>query len=178
VIGTHSFHLGPDLQFKVPRTPYDQASEDRLLAESGWEDDAYRLFDISTFASNAAGSWFALPFETNSLFLRAEHWKEVGGYDPVYTEPGGWVANCEMWMRACCDPRAAVIVHLGEATFHQTHGGVTTGMPITRYWVRLRKDLHELRQRYPLQNIEPLFIGHTDPERMGTVMKASALGVM
>ena len=82
-------------------TPYDRATEDRLLAASGWEDDGYRLFDISTFASAAAKGWFDLPAETNALFLTAAHWRELGGYDQVYTEPGGWLANCEMWMRAC-----------------------------------------------------------------------------
>jgi hypothetical protein len=170
VIGTHSFHLGPTVQMKSRHTPYDQATEDRLLADSGWEDDGYRLFEISTIASTAAGSWFAMPAETNSLFLKADHWKEVGGYDPTYTQPGGWLSSSEMWMRACSDPGAKVVLLLGEATFHQTHGGATTGAPITEYWGRLRQGLRELRERYPLQHVEPLLIGHANEKRIGAAL--------
>jgi glycosyltransferase involved in cell wall biosynthesis len=159
VIGTHSFHLGPTIQMKSRHTPYDSTIEDALLARSGWEEDGYRLFDISTFASTGARDWFALPYETNSLFLTAEHWRRLGGYDSRYTEPGGWVSNCEMWMRACSDPGALVLMLLGEATFHQTHGGATTGAPVTGYWARLRRDLRDLKERYGIDMIEPLFVG-------------------
>jgi hypothetical protein len=171
VIGSQSFHLGPTVQTKSRHTPYDRATEDRLLAESGWEEDGYRLFTISTFASTAAKGWFDLPAETNALFLAAEHWRELGGYDPAYTEPGGWVANCAMWMRACADPTARVIMLLGEATFHQTHGGVTTGAAITEYWSRLRADLRQLRARYAPPQSEPLFLGGLDARRLATQRK-------
>jgi hypothetical protein len=169
VIGTHSFHLGPTVQTKSRHTPYDQATEDGLLAASGWEEDGYRLFKIATFASTAAKGWFDLPAETNALFLTREHWQALGGYDPVHTEPGGWIASCEMWMRACADPSGRVILLLGEATFHQTHGGATTSAAITEYWPRLRADLRRLRARYPLEHVEPLFIGRmTDAMAVAT----------
>lgn len=163
VIGTQSFHLGPTVQTRSRHTPYDQPTEDRLLAGNGWQEDAYSLFDISTFASTMARSWFDLPAETNALFLTAAHWRELGGYDPAYTEPGGWVASCEMWQRACASPGSQVVMLLGEATFHQTHGGVTTSAPITEYWPRLRADLRKLRARYPLATVEPLFVGRAPP---------------
>lgn len=115
----------------------------------------------------AAKGWFDVPAETNALFLTAAHWRELGGYDLVYTEPGGWLANCEMWMRARADRSACVIMLLGEATFHQTHGGATTGAAITEYWFRFRADHRVLKARYPIQ-VEPLFIGRLNAKRLPT----------
>jgi len=79
VIGTIAFHLGPDVQMESVRHGYNQAIEDKLLARSGWEADGYRLFTISVFGGSSSGGWFKLPAESNALFLRAEHWRALGG---------------------------------------------------------------------------------------------------
>lgn len=126
VIGALSFHLGPEVQMTSVHNGYNQAVEDALLASCGWEEDAYRLFDVSVLAGSSVRGWFCVPAETNSLFLTATHWREMGGYDPAFTTPGGGMANLDIWERLCADPTAEVIMMLGEATFHQVHGGVTT----------------------------------------------------
>ena len=126
VIGTLAFHLGPAVQMESVKQGYDQTAEDLLLAQSGWEDDGYRLFEISCFAGSSAGGWFDLPSESNALFLRAEHWRALGGFDARFATPGGGLANLDIWSRACADPDGELIMLLGEATFHQVHGGVAT----------------------------------------------------
>jgi hypothetical protein len=126
VIGTLAFHLGHELQRENIRNGYDQAREDALLASSGWEEDGYRLFDISVFAGSSAGGWFVLPNETNALFLKASHWRRLDGYDPSFLSPGGGLSNLDIWARLCADPLCGVCMLLGEATFHQTHGGIVT----------------------------------------------------
>jgi glycosyltransferase involved in cell wall biosynthesis len=126
VIGTIAFHLGPKVQMESVREGYDQAIEDALLSRSGWEDNGYRLFEISAFAESSAGGWFELPAETNALFLRAAHWRELGGFDARFVTPGGGLANLDTWARVCDDPESELIMLLGEATFHQVHGGVAT----------------------------------------------------
>jgi hypothetical protein len=95
-----------------------------------WVEDGYRLFSISAaFDGSSHAGWFTLPSETNTLFLRRDHWRELGGYDPGFVLPGGGLVNLDIWKRVCSEPRASVIMLFGEATFHQVHGGVSTNTP-------------------------------------------------
>ena len=126
VIGTLAFHLGSKVQMESVREGYNQAVEDALLGSVGWEEDGYRLFGASVFAGSSANGWFVLPAETNALFLTAPHWRELGGYDAAFVTPGGGLANLDIWARVCADQRSLVIMLLGEATFHQVHGGIAT----------------------------------------------------
>jgi len=126
VVGSLAFHIGPDLQARSIQTGYNQAVEDRLLADARWEEDPYRLFDISVFAGSSEQGWLITPAETNALFLSREHWRELGGFEPRFQCPGGGLANLDLWRRLCEDTRNEVVLLLGEATFHQVHGGVAT----------------------------------------------------
>ena len=105
---------------------YCQATEDAMLSGIGWEDDGYRLFEISALAGSSAGGWFELPAESNAVFLRAEHWRALAGFDERFTTPGGGLANLDIWSRICADETGELIMLLGEATFHQVHGGIAT----------------------------------------------------
>ncbi len=144
-----SFHLGHDLQYRSVLNGYDQAAEDRLLAGSGWEQDPYRLFDISVLADSSAGGWFTTPAETNALFLKRDHWRALGGYDEAFQERGGGLANHDVWARACAGDGVAICLLLGEATFHQVHGGVATNSPVSHWdsfhdeYVRIRGHAYE-----------------------------------
>ena len=126
VVGSLAFHLGPDLQARSIQAGYNQTVEDALLADTQWEEDPYRLFNISVFAGSSENGWLITPAETNALFLGREHWHEIGGFEPRFRCPGGGLANLDVWRRLCEDPRNEVILLLGEATFHQVHGGVAT----------------------------------------------------
>lgn len=156
VIGTIGFHLGPEVQMESVKRGYNQAIEDELLANSGWEKDGYRLFTISAFAGSSAGGWFELPAESNAFFLHAEHWRAIGGWDEGFASPGGGMVNLDMWSRVCLDPENEVIMILGEATFHQVHGGVATNnlnSPQAMFheeYVRLRGRPYERPSRRPL----------------------------
>src|ERR1700682_3770784 len=50
VILTLGFHLGSRVQMESVLHGYDQEQEDGLLAQSGWTEDGYRLFDVSVFS--------------------------------------------------------------------------------------------------------------------------------
>ncbi len=157
VIGTIAFHLGPGAQMDTVKAGYDQRAEDALLAGSGWEDDGYRLFNIAALAKSSEGGWFALPRESNAFFLRAAQWHALGGWDEGFTSPGGGLASHDTWCRACSDPHAEIIMLLGEATFHQVHGGIATNRadtPMADFvdeYVRLRGRGFEMPARRPLQ---------------------------
>jgi hypothetical protein len=133
VIGTLAFHLGPDVQSRSVANGYDRQVEDALLASVDWVADGYQLFSIASFASSSADGWFSIPAETNALFLSREHWQALGGYDPGFVSPGGGLVNLDTWARACADPTGRVILLLGEATFHQVHGGIATNSPASQW---------------------------------------------
>jgi glycosyltransferase involved in cell wall biosynthesis len=172
VIGTVGFHLGPDVQMESVKHGYNQAIEDELLARSGWEADGYRLFTISVFAGSSGGGWFELPAESNALFLRADHWRALGGWDEGFVTPGGGLVNLDTWARVCADPTGELIMLLGEATFHQVHGGVATNNldpPQALFhdeYVRLHGRAYERPTR------QPLYFG-TLPESLRTSLKFS-----
>jgi hypothetical protein len=127
VIATLNYQLGFSRQYDAARHGYDQAEEDRLLARIGWPADGYRLFEIATpeLPAGPAGPML----ESNALFLPRAMWDELGGYDPAFIEPGGGVTNADTFLRACALPGAQLIRVLGEGTFHQFHGGLSTSTP-------------------------------------------------
>lgn len=127
VISSVGFHLGPKEQKRSVAEGYDQAIEDALLDESGWLDDGYRLFDIAALAGSSEGGFFLPLAESNGLFMPSRLWRELGGFDERFASPGGGYVNLDLYRRAGELPGSQLIVLLGEGTFHQFHGGVTTG---------------------------------------------------
>jgi SAM-dependent methyltransferase len=172
MIGTIGFHLGPEVQTESVKRGYNQAVEDELLAGSGWEADGYRLFTISTLAPSSGGGWFELPAESNAFFLRAGHWRALGGWGEGFMKPRGGLVNLDTWARVCADPTGEVIMLLGEATFHQIHCGIATNnlnppfAPSHEEYMRLRGRAFERPTR------QPLYFG-TLPETMRTTLRFS-----
>jgi hypothetical protein len=111
---------------------YDQEAEDRLLADSGWERDGYRLFEVSALSGSSRRGWFGPIGESNALFMPRPMWDELGGLDERFELPGGGLVNHDLYARACALPRARLIILLGEGTFHQIHGGASTSRRVSR----------------------------------------------
>jgi glycosyltransferase involved in cell wall biosynthesis len=178
VVCTHGFHLGRDVQQRTAGSGYDEDAEAAMLEGVDWTADGYRLFEVSVpaLASRREMSlrrgWFDLPAETNSLFLFREMWEELGGFDERFVTPGGGMVNIDTFARACAAPDAQVFVLLGEGTFHQVHGGVSTNNPNRRFsefvaeYERLRGD----RYRWPRG--EPLFLGAPTPAALTVFQRA------
>ncbi|KDA00632.1 cephalosporin hydroxylase [Hyphomonas polymorpha PS728] len=131
VVGTIGFHLGPKVQMESVAEGYNQEAEDRLLASVDWQSDAYRLFEISSFAGSSLNGWFSLPAETNAVFLSKDFFDMLGGYDERFVSPGGGLINHDFWNRVCACPDSRVVMLLGEGTFHQVHGGVATNAKVS-----------------------------------------------
>lgn len=165
VVATLAWHLGDVVHMRAAETGYDQAAEDRLLAKTGWEDDGYRLFEISTLAGSSNHGWFGPLGESNALFLTREMWDELGGLDERFALPGGGRVNHDLYRRACSLPGARLIVLLGEGTFHQTHGGAWTS---GRFKQDIADEEYEaLRQeRFSRPANEPLFVGTVPPQTL------------
>ena len=126
VVLSLGFHLGSQVQMESVRQGYNPEQEDRLLEQTRWTEDGYRLFDISVFAGSSAGGWYEPISESNAIFMRKALWDELGGYDERFQSPGGGYVNLDLLKRAVALPGVTVVTLLGEGTFHQMHGGIAT----------------------------------------------------
>ncbi|MGD0642055.1 MAG: hypothetical protein ABR878_12120 [Roseiarcus sp.] len=70
-----------------------------------------------------------MPAESGAFFLRADHWRALGGWVEGFVSPGGGLVNLDTWARVCGDPQSELIMLLGEARFHQMQGGIVTNNP-------------------------------------------------
>jgi glycosyltransferase involved in cell wall biosynthesis len=172
VIATLAFHLGPDVQMRSIHAGYNQASEDALLQSSGWEEDGYRLFRISSFAWSAEGGWFGPIAESNALFMPREMWAELGGYEERFNSAGGGFVNLDTFVRACALPGSQLIILLGEGTFHQVHGGVATNALVSP-GQDFGAEYRAIRGvSFSPPAVDRLYLGHLAPEAMPSVRRS------
>ncbi|WPP05430.1 glycosyltransferase family A protein [Methylocella tundrae] len=175
VIGTLAFHLGFKVQMESVLEGYSQEVEDTLLARCDWEKDGYRLFQISSFAGSSAEGWFELPAEANALFLKRSHWRDLnGGYDIRFRTPGGGLANLDLWHRLAEDATSGLIMLLGEATFHQVHGGVATNA-LESPWAEFSREYRAIRGvEYKRPVRRPLLYGAFNAESASHIERFSS----
>lgn len=146
IISPLGFHLGLEPQNSAAKNGYNQAAEDALLATVDWMHDGYRLFDIAVVAPGQAGGWFRPLAESTALFMPADMWAEIGGFDERFATPGGGLANLDAYDRACRLPATQPIMLLGEATFHQFHGGIASNStPGNHPWEQFHKEYIAIR---------------------------------
>jgi Glycosyl transferase family 2 len=127
VVATLGWHLGFDSSQRLAMDAgYDRRQEDALLASIDWPSDGYRLFEIAALDPSSVNGWLSLNGESNALFLARKVWEQLGGVEERFDEPGGGLLNLDTFRRAVELPESRVVVLLGEATFHQVHGGVAT----------------------------------------------------
>jgi len=125
---TLGWYLGYDYQRYALQAGWTQTDEDRLLESIEWPRDGYRLFEIATMDESSVSGWFQPIVESNALFLPSATWSELKGYDEHFTSPGGGLANHDVLRRASEIDGLRWTVLLGEATFHQLHGGIATNV--------------------------------------------------
>lgn len=150
VVATLGWYLGPDLQWRSTEAGYDRGKEDALLDSIGWPADGYRLFEIGTLDESSVDGWFKAISESNALFLRRESWELLGGFDERFDAPSGGIVNLDTFNRALEIAGAELVILLGEATFHQLHGGTNTNAPLARQhenWTRWGSQYERIRGR-------------------------------
>jgi hypothetical protein len=129
VVATLGWLLGFDtIQQFAKEGGYDEEREHALLAQIDWPTDGYRLFDIAALNASARLGWI-VPNESNALFMRRDDWEALGGVDERFDAPGGGLVNLDTFRRAVELPESELILLLGEGTFHQIHGGISTNVP-------------------------------------------------
>jgi hypothetical protein len=127
IVTTMAWHLGPEHQsLSIPKG-YSPEAEEALLARIGWPADGYRLFDISALAFANPGGFFGGINESCCLLLPRALWNEVGGMTEGFDLPGGGLVSLDLFTRLVTLPDSQLVVLLGEGSFHQVHGGASTG---------------------------------------------------
>lgn len=127
VVSVLGFHLGFEIQAAAAKKGYCQKVEDQLLDSISWQENGYRLFEISCLAGSATGGWHFRAAESNCLFLPRKLYQSLGGFDERFQAPGGGICNLDLYKRVVETPGLTLLNLHGEGCFHQYHAGVTTG---------------------------------------------------
>jgi len=127
LVALPGYHLGPKLQQRSMLEGYCEAVEAELLASIDWPGDGYRLFEISCLSGTSTSGVFKPIGESNCYCLPRSIWEQVGGFDPAFTETGGGQVNLDFFKRTVELPETVLVILPGEGSFHQFHGGITTG---------------------------------------------------
>lgn len=127
VIAVPGYHLGKKVQQEAMLEGYDEAYEQTLLDSIQWPADGYRLFEICCLSGTSAGGYFKPLGESNVLAMPKHLWNKLGGFDTGFTETGGGQCNLDLHKRAAELEESVLVTLIGEGSFHQFHGGITTG---------------------------------------------------
>ena len=127
VVATPGYHLGKKLQQQAMLEGYNESFEQDLLDSINWPENGYRLFDIACLSGTSTSGFFRPSGESNCLCVAKSLYQEVGGFDKRFNETGGGQANLDLYKRLVEHPDSMLIILPGEGSFHQFHGGVTTG---------------------------------------------------
>jgi hypothetical protein len=167
VVTPLAWHLGARHQRGAIARGYDQREEDALLDGIRWPQDGYRLFEIASIGGSSKDGWFRPQAESCSLFASRDDYERIGGYDERFDAPGGGLLNHDTYRRLCSLPGATVVVLLGEGSFHQIHGGISTNTSEATFgalYARWREQYRALRGEPYRPPTTPLhFLGHVPP---------------
>lgn len=173
------FNLGPELHYNVDRQ-YGEEQEKNLLERICWQENGYRLFDISNLGEANPRGIFQPFMENNCYFSSVENFQEIGFADEQFQLPGGGSLNLHMYRSVGMLPRCEhYFVMAGEANFHQFHGGVTTAKRSDRDALLLQfKEQLEKKWggRFPALEREPVLIGAVTSHAQGLLHYSSVRG--
>jgi glycosyltransferase involved in cell wall biosynthesis len=158
---TLGMHLGHTTQNELVTTGYTQSMEDELLESVDWRSDGYRLFQISSVAMSSKKGYFSELSESNCYAMSRNDFLRIGGLNERFHSLGGGLVNLDFFNRVSQDRTLTPIMLLGEATFHQFHGGVATNVAIEDHpWARFAAEYQEIYgNAFSFQYRAPMYFG-------------------
>lgn len=163
---TLGMHLGPKVQNESILDGYCQYVEDKMLEKIDWKNNGYSLFSVSSIALSSKKGFYSQLSESNCFALYKKTYEKIGGYDEQFITHGGGITNLDIFNRIMeCDGVTPVML-LGEATFHQFHGGVATNVPTKEHpWQIFTDEYSNIRQKkYETIYKKPFYFGSVSPE--------------
>lgn len=179
VVAVPGYHLGRELQQTAVGSGYDETAEAALLDSVGWPGNGYGLFDIACFSGSCRGGFFLPASESNCISVDRDTWQRLGGYDTRFDLPGGGLINLDFYRRACEYPETRLVILPGEGSFHQFHGGVTTGGRARQardaYIARSQAQYESLRgTRFASPRVAACYLGEIPPQAQKFVHRSAA----
>lgn len=165
------YHLGFELQQKSVGSGYDVDKERALMESISWPDNGYRLFEIACFSGSSAHGFYLGHSESNCISMSRDVWAALGGYDAKFDMRGGGLVNLDLYKRACEYPGMTHVLLQGEGTFHQFHGGVTTGgdeaKERQKFIDSIKAQYEEIRgQKFSAPETDPVYLGELSNEAL------------
>ncbi|MDX5372310.1 MAG: glycosyltransferase [Pseudomonadaceae bacterium] len=166
-VSAPGYHLGSKLQQIAVNEGYDERAEAELLKRIDWPRDGYRLFDIAVLSGSCRGGFFRANHESNFIATSVRKWRAIGGVDCRYDDFGGGMANLDLYKRLLEYKKTPLYLLYGEGSFHQFHGGVTTGTlkeERDRVFEQIKAQDQLIRgERRDPPNITPVLFGMPHP---------------
>jgi hypothetical protein len=180
VVTVPGYHLGFELQQDAVANGYGVEQEQALMESIAWPDDGYRLFEIACFSSSCAPGFYLPHSESNCISMPREILRDLRGYDARFDIRGGGMVNLDLYKRACEYPGVIHVLLQGEGTFHQFHGGVTTGGDEAeardRFIAAIRKQYQEIRgQTFTSPATNPVYLGEVSDHALKFVHLSSGI---
>ena len=142
-VAVPGYHLGHELQQEAVKSGYNETVESGLIRRINWPENGYRLFEIACFSGTCSNGFFNPIAESNCFSVRKSLYEATGGCDVRFDLPGGGLINLDVYKRFCEMPEVTLILLPGEGTFHQYHGGVSTGMAHDELHKKLLPAFHQ-----------------------------------
>ncbi len=170
-IYTLGMHIGRKPQNFLIEEGYDQYVEDRLLRKINWENDGYELFSISSLALSCKDGYFSTFSESNAFCLHKSDFWRLDGFDERFTSKGGGLVNLDIFNKVHNDMHIEPVMLLGEATFHQFHGGVATNVMIENHpWEDMCQEYKRIKyEDYYCSYYPPTYLGSIDKKIHGSI---------
>lgn len=102
-----------------------------LLSQSNWPEDGYGLFNVSVRVGEHPDKDWLKHIESNCLITTKDVLEKNSVLNEKFDEAGGGFANLEIYERLINTPENEYVLLLGEGTFHQFHGGITTNASVS-----------------------------------------------
>lgn len=158
IVSVPGYHLGDKVHQESVLEGYTAEQEQAALERLDWRGDGYRLFDMAVFSASCRHGYLIPLAESNCIAVPRTLFDELGGFDEGFTTMGGGFVNLDFYRR--CVDRGTLVLLPGEGTFHQFHGGATTGAPgvdrdtlledMHAEYDRLRGGIHTRPQQAPM----------------------------
>lgn len=137
VVAVRHWFIGGDQRW-LAIAGYSRELEDRLFDRIRWPVNGYDLFRIGAPIGENPEPWFDGLSESNCLMLPTALYDLIGGFDEAFDQAGGGFANLDLWRRASKAASGPLVTLVGEASFHQFHGGTTTNVDDAEKDLRVR----------------------------------------
>jgi glycosyltransferase involved in cell wall biosynthesis len=159
----NAWHIGPQVQNKSVAKGYNQTVEDRLFDTIDWRGNGYSLFDISVELDPSSGpsAWFKPVAESNFIGVSRADYAALNGFDEAFSSAGGGAVNLDFFRRCVEDLERPVVSIIGEGTFHQFHGGVSTNVEEKEHpWTAIHDEYRRIRRKeWACPIYEPILLG-------------------